>query len=159
MKVLLSSMLAIAIVGTAVTVEAKKPNPNTGVGIDLSAEKIVFKTQCKGEDVCKVNNFSLTVANLGAEDIKNTRVEFYLSDDDILTTLTDEITTVADTLIHTQSLGAMKAGKTKKRTVGGGLLKKLAPQAGQYVIGVVDANYDIEELDEINNIIISDPLK
>jgi len=159
MKVLLSSLMAVAIAGSVTTAEAKKPKPNTGVGIDLSAEKIVFKTKCKGEEFCKVNNFSLTVANLGAEDVKNTRVEFYLSDDNILTTTTDALNPVADTLIHTQSLGKMKAGAKKKRTVGGGLLKKLAPQAGQYVIGVVDANYNIEELDEVNNIIVSDPLK
>jgi hypothetical protein len=86
------------------------------------------------------------------------RVEFYLSDDTVLTTATDEVTTVADTLLHSVSLGAVKSGKTKKRTLGGGHLKQANAVSGQYVIALVDSDNVLSETLESNNVVVSEPL-
>jgi subtilase family serine protease len=105
-----------------------------------------------------VNNMTLTVKNEGDVDAKNSRVEFYLSDDATLTTTPDALSSTTDSLIHRVALGTVKAGKLKKRTLGGGLLKQLSATSGQYVIAVVDADNTTSETNEANNVVASDPL-
>ena len=134
---------------------AKKPTEADGPP-DLEALSITIKSNCKSSP-CKINNVSLSVGNNGGN-ASNSRVEFYLSDDTVLTTATDEVTTVADTLLHSVSLGAVKAGKTKKRTLGGGHLKQASAASGQYVIALVDSDNVLSETLESNNIVVSEPL-
>lgn len=143
---------------------AKKPvkpgKPGSGIGApDLTGKSITFKTKCT-ETSCTVNNLTLTVENAGDADAKNSRVEFYLSDDATYTTTPDELSPTVDKLVHRQALGTVKAGKFKKRTVGGGLLKKgqTVPTTGKYVIAVLDADNDTSESNELNNVFISEPI-
>lgn len=105
-----------------------------------------------------MNNLTLTVENNGSADAPNSRVEFYLSDDATYATAPNELSATVDKLIHRQSLGTVKARKFKKRTVGGGLLKKLGSPSGKYIIAVLDADNGVTETDEANNVFVSDPL-
>lgn len=114
---------------------------------DLAPASITFKTKIK-DGVESVKNFTLLVDNLGDGKAENTRLHYYLSDDDVLSTETD-------LLFHQHSLGAVKVGKTKKKTVGGGVLKQAGAVSGQYVLAVVDAEEAVEELDEENNVVVS----
>lgn len=157
-----SSLVCAAVAATilaAATADAKKPGNSPSVpGIDLAAGSFSVKAKSK-KGVMSVNNFSLSVLNVGDTDAKNSRIEFWLSADDVLTTTSDPMTsTVADQIIHTQSLGTVKAGSAKKRTVGGGLLKQLNAASGQYIIAVIDADDSVAEVDEFNNVAVSSPL-
>lgn len=124
---------------------------------DLVGQSITFRSHCNAT-TCTVNNLTLVVKNQGDGDAPNTRVEFYLSDDTTLTTAPDELTSTTDSLIHRVALGTVKAHHTKRRTVGGGLLKKLSSHSGQYVIALLDADNDTSETDELNNVFVSDPI-
>lgn len=157
---------AFALAVSAGSADAKKgqKGPNNGGGgivvfggPDLVGESIQFKIKCK-QGLCQLNNFRLMVKNQGDVDMPNSRVEFWLSDDTLLDTITDPETFLSDTLIHTQSLGKIKAGKTKKRTVGGGHLKQLGAVSGQHIIAVVNPGGVVPELDALNNEYLSAPL-
>lgn len=124
---------------------------------DLVGQSITFRTHCNAT-TCTVNNLTLVVKNEGAGDAPNTRVAFYLSDDTTLTTAADELSSTTDSLIHKVALGTVKAHHTKRRTVGGGLLKQLASHSGQYVIALLDADNTTSESDELNNVFVSDPI-
>lgn len=124
--------------------------PVAGGTPDLSPASIELKVKCK-ETSCTVKNFRLYVDNIGDGDAKNSRIHYFLSDDTSLSTETD-------VLIHQHSLGAIKAGKTKKKTVGGGVLKNAGAVPGQYVIALVDADEQTTETDENNNVAVSPPL-
>ncbi len=152
----------VAVVGSADAAKGPKPGkpgkPGVTVGLpDLSGESISFKTKCNGT-TCTLNNLTFVVRNSGDGDMPNSSVSFYLSSDAVLTTETSELNPIADNLIRIQSLGKVKAGKTKKRTLGGGLLKKLGAIQGQYIIAVVDSNQSVLEFDELNNVFVSEPL-
>jgi len=135
-----------------------KPGTNDGVGPDLVGERITLKYKCK-DTSCTVQNFTLYVENAGDTRAKNSRIEYYLSDDTTLTTFSeDEATTPTDKILHRHSLGNLHAGRTKKKTVGGGLLKQRKAQTGQYIIALLDADNTTSETDEANNIVVSDPL-
>ena len=142
---------AVLMMGTA---QAKKPGTVPVIGPDLAVYSFGLKTKC-GPATCAVNNATLVVRNEGDADVANCRVTFYLSTDTTLTTQTDALNPVADIPLHTQSLGTVKAGRTKKRTLGGGLLKKASPASGNYVIAEIDSDNAIEEANELNNIISS----
>ena len=62
-----------------------------------------------------------------------------------------------DTLIHRQSLGTVKAGKEKSRTIGGGLINRYET-TGMYIIALIDSANQVAESDENNNVLVSDPL-
>lgn len=128
-----------------------------GTGADLVGQSITFKSHCDAT-TCSVNNLTLVVKNQGDSDAPNSSVEFYLSDDTTLTTASDQLSTTTDSLIHGVSLGSVKAHATKKRTVGGGLLKQLSSHSGQYVIALLDADNTTSETDELNNVFVSDPI-
>lgn len=156
MKIAIAAMVACMTLALAPQCQAKgKPTPGGAVeGIDLAGLRFDIKAKSK-QGTTSVNNFTLWLINQGNQDASNSRVEFYLSDDAVLTTQTnvmDPLTTV-DQLIHTQALGKVKAGRTKKRTVGGGLLKQLSATSGQYIFAVIDADDDLLEADEQNNIL------
>jgi hypothetical protein len=172
MRKVIALAAAFALAATVGTVDAKPKNkpakpakvkkqkpgkPGTSeLGIaDLAGSAITFKVKTKPTG-SQINNFTLWVDNLGDADAQNSRVEFWLSDDNVLTTSVDPLATIpvaVDTLIHTQSLGKIKAGRSKKRTVGGGHLKKLVLLPGQSIFAVVDADNTVVELDELNNIL------
>ena len=146
---------AIAATVVAVgSVDAKKPvNPGNGngngvlvPGINLVGEDFRFKAKNK-QGVTTLNNFSFTVANVGDTDASNSRIEFWLSDGD-----------AATTPIHTQSLGKIKAGSFKKRTVGGGLLKQVDAASGQYIVAVIDSTGLVLETNEFDNVTTSPAL-
>jgi subtilase family serine protease len=118
--------------------------------VDLEGTTITVKAKCTS-DTCKIKNATLLVQNNGDEDTSNSRVAFYLSDDIILTTVTD-------TLLHESSLGKVKVGKAKKRTLGGGHIKKAGPVSGKYIIAVVDSTDVLAETNELNNNFTSEPL-
>jgi hypothetical protein len=122
---------------------------------DLVPTEITFKKAPKNKG--GVNNFTLLVENQGTVDAKKAVVQFYLSDDDQLSTTTDETGGTTDTLVSQVSLGNVKPGKVKKVTQGGGLLKAYSP-SGKYIIAVVDPTAKVEELDEENNTIVSEPI-
>ncbi|MGI8905253.1 MAG: CARDB domain-containing protein [Candidatus Sumerlaeaceae bacterium] len=110
---------------------------------DLQTTSITFKTKCK-ETTCTIKNVTTLIENIGTGDAANTSLDYYLSADNILTTETD-------TFVHRVSLGKVKAGKTKKRTLGGGLLKQHNVVSGQYLFVVIDADGTLVELDDTNN--------
>lgn len=136
--------------------QAKKPGSVPGTP-DLAGAGIVVKSKSNAT-TSTINNLTLLIDNNGSGDAANSRVEFYLSDDTTLTTTPDELTSVTDTLIHSQSVGTVKANRTKKRTLGGGLLKKAGATTNQHVIAVLDSTNLLEESDETNNVFVSDPL-
>ncbi|MGI8905750.1 MAG: CARDB domain-containing protein [Candidatus Sumerlaeaceae bacterium] len=165
----LAALTIVCVAASPALLSAKKPegvgggngnaggNKGDGTGADLTGVSIVFKTKCDAT-TCTVNNLTLTVRNQGGDDAKNSRVEFYLSDDTTLTTTPDELSSTTDSLIHRVALGTVKAKKTKKRTVGGGLLKQLAAHSGQYVIALLDADNTTSESNELNNVVVSEPI-
>jgi subtilase family serine protease len=160
-------LAGIAVVASPAMVLAVRPvDPGNGHGHgnghssgdpDLVGQSITFKSHCNAT-TCTVNNLTLVVKNQGGGDAGNSRVEFYLSDDTTLTTTPDELSSSTDSLIHRVSLGTVKANKTKRRTVGGGLLKQLSSHSGQYVIAVLDADNTTSESDELNNVFVSEPI-
>jgi len=156
MKLGLSVLCAIVVASSATTaLQAKPKAPSTG-SIELSVDEFTSKTKTK-KGITSLNNVTVYVNNVGDTDAKKARIEWYVSDDDILTTATDNPTTPPDTLIHSQALGNVKAGKAKKRTLGGGHLKGLTPGTGQYLFVLVDSTYVIDEENELDNI-LSTPL-
>lgn len=153
-----SLLVAVAVALVPAVGLAKRPGTvGPDDAPDLTGRSISFRVKCK-ETSCTVNNLTLTVDNDGSADAPNTRVEFYLSDDATYTTTPDELSPTVDRLIHRQALGTVKARKFKKRTVGGGLLKKAQATTGQYVIAVLDADEQTSETDESNNVFVSDPI-
>ncbi len=133
---------------------AQKPGsvPVTEEGIDLLGNSFTYKVKQK-QGVTSVNNLTFYIANQGDSDAPNSRIEYWLSDDAVFNEVADPMVpgSTADVLIHTQSLGKVKSGKTKKRTVGGGLLKGLGVLTGKYYIAVIDADNVLLEADEVNN--------
>lgn len=91
----------------------------------------------------RVLNATLEVANFGTLPAPNSVVEFYLSDDDQLSTATDR-------RLHRQALGGVPPGAVVKRTLGGGLFGR-TPVSGRYLIAVVDATGLVAECDETSN--------
>jgi hypothetical protein len=148
MAFLLPAAIVAVLVFTASTALAKKP-PQPSGDPDLVGVSIALKTGCNAT-TCSVRNFTLTVKNQGSNWARNGIVEFYLSDDTSLSTETD-------TLFHYVSLGSVKPNGTKKKTVGGGLLKPFA-SSGKYIIANIDASDSVVESDETNNEFASDPL-
>lgn len=129
-----------------------KPVENQGPA-DLSATSITLKIKAD-----TVKNATLHVTNNGGKAL-NSVVEFYLSEDETLTTTPDELTSTADLLLHRVSLGTVQAGRTKKKTLGGGHLKKAdVPTSGKILIGLVDAENSVAETTETNNLGFSPPL-
>jgi len=155
MKLTASALCALMIVGAGASLQAKPPAPSTGA-IDLAVDSFTSKTKTKNE-VTSLNNVTVYISNLGDTDAKKARIDWYVSADDILTTATDNPTTPPDTLVHSQAIGTVKPGKLKKRTLGGGLLKKLDFQSGDNLFVVLDSSYVLEETDEVNNV-LSTPL-
>jgi len=119
--------------------------------VDLEGTTITVKAKCTSGSTCKIKNVTLLVQNNGDEDTSNSRVAFYLSDDTVLTTETD-------TLLHESALGKVKVGKAKKRTLGGGVIKKAGAVSGKYIIGVADSTEVLAETNELNNNVASEPL-
>ena len=150
MRMSLAGAAICALLFTA-TAQAKKPGTVPVIGPDLAGTSISVKTKCT-PTTCSVNNLTVNVRNLGDADAPNTRISFYLSADDVLTTQSDGMN-VVDIPLHTQSLGTVKAGKTKKRTLGGGLLKKAGYVGGSYIFVVLDSDDTLVEADETNNTI------
>lgn len=160
MKKLLACAAAAVAMFAVGTADAKKPaNPGNGPGnpgisvqgIDLVPVSMNFKVKSK-QGVNQINNFSFYIANVGDTDAPNSRVEFYLSADPVFSPIDDPLnpTDVPDVLIHSQSLGKVKAGKSKKRTVGGGHLKQIQASLGGlpltgYVIAVIDSTNVVAE--------------
>ena len=161
-KTLIAAMSVVAL-GLAANVAAQEPP--AAECADLFPTSISFKTQTKvtrklvkapkekGKPQTKptviittttrVLNATLEVANYGTLAAPNSLVEFYLSDDDLLSTDTDK-------RVHRQALGGIEPGQVKKRTLGGGLFGK-APVSGKYLIAVVDATDLVAECDETSN--------
>jgi subtilase family serine protease len=140
----LKSILALLGVIAATAAFAK---PSTGTP-DLLVSGITFKTKCDAT-TCTVNNVTTYVSNVGEGDADSSKLEYYLSNDDVLTT--DPLSPDADVFIHAVSMGKVKAGKIKKRTLGGGLLKQANMTMGQYLFVVLDADQQVTELSEDNN--------
>jgi hypothetical protein len=126
----------IAAFGFAVSSAFASKPPQTG-NADLVTTNITFKLKCDAT-TCTVNNLSVYIENQGTADAGNSSVQYWLSTDDVLSTDTDA-------LIHTVSTGKIKAGKIKKRTLGGGLLKQAQANSGEYVIVVLDSAAVVDE--------------
>lgn len=148
-----SALLAISL-----AVQAKPGGgggrPNQGGTPDLTGRSFTLKTKTRGTSTT-VNNATVIIANEGDGDSSNTRVQYYLSDDAVYTT--DPLLGTPDSLFHTVSLGKVKANKTKKRTIGGGLFKNLSP-SGKFIIAVIDPDNIITESNETNNTVVSPQL-
>ena len=154
MKKWIACAAVAALVFAVGSADAKKPNkpgngngnPNTTVpGTDLVPVSMNFKVKNK-QGVNQINNFSFYIANIGDTGAPNSRVDFYLSADSLFSPVDDPLNPadVPDVLIHSQSLGKVKAGKSKKRTVGGGHLKQIQAGLGDvplsgYIIAVIDS--------------------
>lgn len=134
------ALFAGCVLALASTAIATPPTSGTP---DLQATSMTFKTKCN-DTTCTVKNLTVLIANNGTGDASNTSLDYYLSDDNNLTTETD-------TFVHRVSLGKVKAGKTKRRTLGGGLLKQHNAVSGQYVFVVIDADNTLAETDDSNN--------
>ena len=132
--------LASAMAALCATAFATPPGSGTP---DLHATTMSFKTKCDAT-TCTVKNLTVLIENQGSGDAANATLDYYLSDDNVLTTETD-------TFVHRVSLGKVKAGKIKKRTLGGGLLKQHSAGSGQYVFVVIDADNSLVETDDTNN--------
>jgi hypothetical protein len=145
--------VAIAIAAAAAVVWTSAKKPGSEGPAELEATAISVKSQTPGT----VNNLSVSVRNNGGQSA-NAAVEFYLSDDETLTTTPDALSSTTDVLLHRVSLGSVQAGRTKKKTLGGGHLKQASAASGMYVIAYVDAENQLVESDELNNIVASDPL-
>ncbi len=148
---------AVAVmIAAAGSADAKKPvtpgGPNVTVqGTDLVPMSMSFKVKSKN-GINQINNFSFYIANVGDTDAPNSRVEFWLSSDTLFSPVDDPLnpTDVPDVLIHSQSLGKVKAGKSKKRTVGGGHLKQIQSVLGDVpltgnIIAVIDSTNVVAE--------------
>lgn len=129
------SIVAIASIASAVPPSSGDP--------DLQATSMTFKTKCN-TTTCTVKNLTVLITNNGTGDASNASLDYYLSDDSTLTTETD-------TFVHRVALGKVKAGKTRKRTLGGGLLKQHDAGSGDYVFVVIDADGVTSETNENNN--------
>ena len=154
--------LSAAMLGLAGGAAAQEPGTDCA---DLFPTSISFKTQTKvvkkvvkppkqkGKPqarptveittTTRVLNATLEVANFGTLPAPNSVVEFYLSDDDQLSTATDR-------RLHRQALGEVPPGAVVKRTLGGGLFGR-APVSGKHLIAVVDATGLVAECDETSN--------
>src|SRR5688500_7097614 len=84
--------------------------PITQMGIDLFGHSFDYKAKEK-KGVVSVNNFTFYIANQGDTDAPNSRIEYWLSDDAVFNEVPDPMdpASTADVLIHTQSLGKVKA--------------------------------------------------
>jgi hypothetical protein len=116
---------------------------------DLAGTTITLKLKCTAEGGCNVKNATFVFQNAGVVDADNSFVEFWLSDDTTLSTDTD-------TLVHRVATGKVKAGKSKKKTMGGGLLQQFT--MNKHILGVLDADHTVGESNENNNVFASDPL-
>ena len=151
MKLGLSALCALLVVGASASLQAKPPV--TSGNIDLAVDSFTSKTKTKTKnEVTSLKNVTVYVSNLGDTDAKKARIDWYVSADDILTTATDNETTPADTLVHSQAIGTVKPGKLKKRTLGGGLLKNMDYDSSSSLFVVLDSTYVLDETNEENNV-------
>lgn len=148
----LCAVTAAAFVAVPLPASAKprphEPGQPTG-SPDLVGVSITFKTKADATTTT-LNNAKFVAKNQGDAKAANSVVQFFVSDDNVLSTETD-------TLIHQVDLGAVQKNKTKKRTVGGGHFAGQS-MSGKRVIAVLDALEQIPESDENNNVFVSDPL-
>jgi hypothetical protein len=112
--------------------------------VDLTVTDITSKTKCD-DTTCTIKNLTVLIQNTGTGDAANAALDYYVSADNTLTTETDRF-------VHRVSLGKIKAGKTKKRTLGGGLLKQANAVSGQFIFAVIDADNTLAESNDNNNI-------
>ena len=158
MKLAVCAVVTALFVCTVSVGHAKKKVTEPIVGPDLEATSLSVKSKTRNL-VTSINNVTVSLKNIGDADAPNSQITYYLSLDDVLTTQVDALNPTVDTVLHTQSLGKVKAGKTKKSTLGGGHLKQAGATQGNYIIAVVDSKNNITEVDEWNNIVVSAPIK
>jgi hypothetical protein len=91
---------------------------------------------------------SFTVSNIGVEDAKNFKVEYYLSDDNVLD--------AGDKLIRSRTVFYLSDGKN--RTLGFMYWSKISLQE-KFIIAVVDSYNQVLESDEGNNILSSSQIQ
>jgi glucose/arabinose dehydrogenase len=116
----------------------------TGASTDVSVGPVTFKQKCK-DTSCTVQQVIVPVTNNGG-DAPKSLLSFYLSDDERLTTGAG-----GDLLIKQTSIGAVKAGKTKTKKLGGGVLKKAGAHSGQTVFAVADDEGVLNDTNRTNN--------
>jgi len=92
---------------------------------------------------------TFVVQNPGTATASNSVLRFVLSEDATF----DE----SDTLLQEVAVGALKAGETKTRQLNVALPDGRSA-SGQFVIAVVDADNDVPEANEANNIVVSPPI-
>jgi hypothetical protein len=109
--------------------------PQSG-NADLVTTDAFIKIKCD-DTTCTVKKVTIYIENEGTADASTT-LQYWLSSDDVFSPGTD-------TLLHTVATGKIKAGKIKKRTLGGGLLKHANASSGQYVIVVLDEGNTVDE--------------
>jgi len=125
---------------------------NGASGPDLFGQWEKFFRDCKtkrGEIGCEIKAV-FEVRNIGNLEASSSVVKFYLSDDP---NLNEE----EDLLIGRKKIGALKPAKNKDVKLKFKLERGVSP-TGKYLIAVMDANNDVVEADETNNIAIFGPI-
>jgi hypothetical protein len=116
---------------------------------DLQGTTMTLKLKCTDAGGCNVRNATFVFTNSGAQDAANSFLEFWLSDDTIFDPS-------VDTLVKRVAIGKLKSGKTKKRTMGNGLIQEFT--MNKHILAVLDIDNVVEESDESNNVFPSEPL-
>jgi hypothetical protein len=121
--------------------------------VDLVAQTLEVAESCK-KGLCSAKSVKLTYQNVGSRSKVKSFVDFYLSDDDQLTT--DGIT--SDTLIRRVPLSPVPAGAIKKKSLSKKWLLAAGAHTGQRVIAVLDPENLTDDTNTTNNIAVSSPL-
>lgn len=156
MKKFLVVLAAVAFVAAAGSADAKGKKSKNAVEHDgvaeLSADNVLLHVKA-GKGGKHVKKAILLLSNTGsATAVNGARVEWWLSNDDVLTTEHSGTFVEVDRMIASQSIGKVKAGRQIKRTLGGGALKGQVLRPGQYLFAVVDPDGVVPELDKSNNV-------
>lgn len=141
-----NSRVVMAVAGSG-SVPSPTPTPTPTTGPDLTGYWVKTAAVCKKQCQIKAR---FTVQNVGDQKAANVpgTIAYYLSDDAVFSPETDA-------LLKFGSTGVLKPGKSKSKNL---RAKLTEPATGKYLLAVLDQDGNFEELDETNNVIVSDPL-
>jgi hypothetical protein len=137
-------LASLAVLGAAASTAAARG----GGAADLSGTWTSARARCRGEE-CRIRA-TLEVRNRGGERAGRTAVRIYLSSDDHLG--------IDDPLLLIEEFGGLRPRQRRTLQLKGELPAGTDPH-GRQLIAVIDADGDVEEGDEENNLVVSGALR
>jgi uncharacterized repeat protein (TIGR01451 family) len=128
------------------TVVISSPPPAHGPDLTGNWVGVTARERVQRNSVRSQIKATFTVRNIGDATAGNSRLRCFISDDAVLD--------ADDTPVGAQSVGSLKAGQSKQRTVTANLA---GDQSSRFLIASVDAEGQVAETNEMNNVIVHGP--